>query len=184
MPLTTQGGPNCHTLPVMRVKLVSDPDVCSDFDIGILPTPQERAPVPAYCHDIARNEAGSVGEIAYSCGLGLTEPEQPPTKCMRFVHRANGIRNSSTDNTRRKHSSAAQGIDQSQSSEQSPGPEKKTLIGVRLTHQMRTPQWRSQLGSTRSKVSTDPLIHPCEACHWRREDSRCLMNKNLAIIGG
>ena len=184
MPLTTQGGPNCHTLPVMRVKLVSDPDVCSDFDIGILPTPQERAPVPAYCHDIARNEAGSVGEIAYSCGLGLTEPEQPPTKCMRFVHRANGIRNSST--TTPGESTAAplrESISPSHLSK-AQGQKKKPLIGVRLTHQMRTPQWRSQLGSTRSKVSTDPLIHPCEACHWRREDSRCLMNKNLAIIGG
>ena len=31
-PLTMQGRPICHTLPVMSVKLVSAPDVCSNVD--------------------------------------------------------------------------------------------------------------------------------------------------------
>ena len=34
-----QGRPICHTLPVMRVKLVSGPDMCLNFDSGIRGSP-------------------------------------------------------------------------------------------------------------------------------------------------
>ena len=39
------GRPISHTPPVMRVKLVSGPDICSSFDSGIRLTPQARATV-------------------------------------------------------------------------------------------------------------------------------------------
>ena len=45
MPLTMQGSLICHTLPVMKVQLVSGADMCSNFESGILLAPQARATV-------------------------------------------------------------------------------------------------------------------------------------------
>ena len=57
-----QGRPICHTLPVMRDKLVSDPAMCSNFDIKVRRTPQATATVPA-CR-CATEGAGNGGEIS------------------------------------------------------------------------------------------------------------------------
>ena len=58
MPPAMQGRPICHSLPVMRVKLVSGPDVCSNVDTGIQLTPPNKATVTP----VVRNKKRSMRE--------------------------------------------------------------------------------------------------------------------------